>query len=179
VLLADVVEGGPADEGGLRRGDIIIEYDRKRIENPLQLRNMVAATRPGKIVEASIIRNGSRLTMKVKIGELPAEPETAILPPAQFDNALRGVQVQELTEDVLRRLGIARKLKGVVITTIAEDSPALGMLRNGDIILEINRRPLSNVKEYNDIVSQIKKNQEILLLIIRGGATLFLTISAR
>jgi len=180
VLLTDAVEGGPAEQGGLKRGDIIIEYDGKRIETPFQLRNMVAETRPGDTVEINIIRNQNRLTMKVKIGELPAEPQTAAVPPAQFvDNTLRGVQVQELTEDILQRLGITRKLKGVMITNIAEDSPALGILRNNDIILEINRRTISNVKEYNEIVSRIKKNQEALLLIVRGGATLYLTISGR
>jgi serine protease Do len=179
VLLADVAEGGPAEQGGLRRGDIIIEYDGKRIETPFQLRNMVAATRPGNTAEINVIRNGSRLTMKVKIGELPIEPQTAAVPPAQFDNALRGVQVQELTEEILQRLGITRKLKGVVITGMAEDSPSLGILRSGDIILEINRRAISNVKEYNEIVSQIKKKQEVLLLIVRGEATLYLTISGR
>lgn len=181
VLLADVVGGGPAEQGGLRRGDIIIEYDGKRTETPFQLRNMVAATRPGETVEINVIRNGSRLAIKVKIGELPVEPQVvaAVPPPAQFDNTLRGVQVQELTEEILQRLKIARQLKGVVITAIAEDSPALGILRNGDIILEINRRPLSNVKEYNEIVSRIEKNQEVLLLIVRGGVTLFLTISGR
>lgn len=184
VLLADVLGGGPAEQGGLRRGDIIIEYDGKRIETPFQLRNVVAATRPGETVEINVIRNGGRLAIKVKVGELPVEPQVvaAVPPPAQFaqlDNTLRGVQVQELTEDILQRMEITRKLKGVVITNIAEDSPALGILRNNDIILEINRRPISNVKEYNEIVSRIEKKQDVLLLIVRGGVTLYLTISGR
>lgn len=178
VLLADVVEGGPAEKGGLQRGDVIVEYGGKKIENPFQLRNMVATTRPGQTIDIKVMRNGNPIIIKVTVGELP-DGIAAIETPARFDNALKGVQVQDLTEEALQRFGITRKIKGVIITNIAEDSPAFGILGKGDIILEINKRPISNEKEYNEIASKIEKNQDILLLIVRGGSTLYITISVK
>ncbi len=177
VLLVDVVEGGPADKGGLKRYDVIVEYDGKKTDNPFHFKNMVAATKPGKTVEIKIIRNGNLLTAKVTIAELPIEPQ--IVSPAQFENSLRGVSVQEVTDEMLQKLGITRKIKGVLINNIEEDSPALGILAKGDIIMEVNRKPVTNTKEYNDTVSKIEKGKDILLGIMRGGFPQVITIPAR
>lgn len=177
VLLADVEEGSPADKGGLKRYDVIISYDNKKVDNPFHFKNMVAATKPGKTVEIKIIRNGNLLTAKVTIAELPIEPQ--IVSPAQFENSLRGVSVQEVTDEVLKKLGITKKIKGVLINNIEEDSPALGILSKGDIIMEVNRKPVTNTKEYNDTVSKIEKGQDILLTIMRGGFPQVITIPAR
>lgn len=177
VLLVDVVEGSPAEKGGLKRGDIIVEYDKKRIENPFQFKNLVASTKPGKTVEVKIIRNGSPMTLKVLIEEFPTELQA--LTPTEFDNALRGVYVQELTDDLLKKFGITKKIQGVVINNIDEDSPAYGVLARGDIIVEVNRKPITNLKEYLNIASKIEKSQDVLLLIIREGAAQYITISLR
>lgn len=177
VLLVDVVEGGPAEKGGLKRYDVIVEYDGKKTDNPFHFKNMVAATRPGKTVEIKIIRNGNLLTAKVTIGELPIEPQ--IVSPAQFDNSLRGVSVQEVTDEILQKLGITRKVKGVLVNNIEEDSPALGIIAKGDIIMEVNRKPVTNIKEYNDTVSKIEKDKDILLGIMRGGYPQVITVPAR
>ncbi len=177
VLLVDVIEGSPADKGGLKRGDVVVEYDKKKIENPFQFRNLVAATKPGKTVEIKVIRDGKTMTLKTTIEELPTGLQA--LSPSDLDNALKGVHVQELTEDLLKRFGITRKIQGVVINNIEEDSPSFGILMRGDIIMEINRRPVTNVKEYLDIASKIERNQDILLLIVRDGSSRYLTISSR
>lgn len=177
VLLVDVVEGGPADKGGLKRYDVIVEYDGKKTDNPFHFKNMVAATKPGKTVEIKIIRNGNLLTAKVTIAELPIEPQ--IVSPAQFENSLRGVSVQEVTDEILQKLGITRKIKGVLVNNIEEDSPALGIIAKGDIIMEVNRKPVTNTKEYNDTVSKIEKGKDILLTIMRGGFPQVITIPAR
>jgi len=177
VLLVDVVEGGPADKGGLKKYDVIISYDGKKTDNPFHFKNMVAATKPGKTVEIKIIRNGNLLTTKVTIAELPIEPQ--IVSPAQFENSLRGVSVQEVTDEILQKLGITRKIKGVLVNNIEENSPALGIIAKGDIIMEVNRKPVTNIKEYNDTVSKIEKGKDILLWIMRGGFPQVITIPAR
>lgn len=177
VLLVDVVEGGPAEKGGLKRYDVIAEYDGKKTDNPFHFKNMVAATKPGKTVEIKIIRNGNLLTAKVTIAELPIEPQ--IVSPAQFENSLRGVSVQEVTDEILQKLGITRKIKGVLVNNIEEDSPALGIIAKGDIIMEVNRKPVTTTKEYNDTVSKIEKGKDILLGIMRGGFPQVITIPAR
>ncbi|MBI3592983.1 MAG: DegQ family serine endoprotease [Nitrospirae bacterium] len=176
VLLVETVEGGPAEKGGLKRGDVIVEFDGRKISDPFHFKNMVAATKPGKAVQMKIIRDGNLLTATVTIGELPIEPQ--VVSSAEFENALKGVSVQDLTDEILQKLNITKKIKGVVINNIEEDSPALGILAKGDIIIEVNRKPVINAREYNKIVSAIEKGQNILLLIIRGGVSQYITVPA-
>lgn len=177
VLLVDIAEGGPAEKGGLKVGDIVIEYDGKKIENPKQFRNMVAATKPGKTVKIKVIRENKTETATVTIGELPIEPQ--VVSAAQFDNALKGVFVTDITDEYRQKHNIPKRVNGVVVSNIDEESPALGVLRNGDIITEINRKTITNTKEYNEIVSNIAKNQDILIRIVRGTSTLFITLTSR
>ncbi|MEW6117005.1 MAG: DegQ family serine endoprotease [Nitrospirota bacterium] len=176
VLLVDVVEGGPADKGGLKRGDVITEYDGKKITDPFHFKNMVAATKPGAVVQVRVIRNGSPLTLGVTIGELPLEPQVAAN--GEVDNALKGVSVLELTDEMLQKMNITKKIKGVIINSIEEDSPAAGILTRGDIVLEVNRTAVTNVKEYKSTVAAIEKGQDVLVLIVRGGITQYITVPA-
>lgn len=179
-LIVDVVEGSPADKAGLQRGDVIVEFDGKKIDNPSQLKNLVAMTKPGQTVTLEIIRDGKPMRLEVTIGELPSEDDKKLASKTtSFDNSLKGVIVQELTDEILQRLGIGRKLKGVIVTDIEENSPALGILQKGDIILEINRRPISGLKDYNEVVTKIESSQSILLWIYRGKAPIYVTLSGR
>lgn len=179
-LIVDVVEGSPADKAGLQRGDVIVEFDGKKIDNLSQLKNLVAMTKPGQTVTLEIIRDGKPMRLEVTIGELPSEDDKKLASKTtSFDNSLKGVIVQELTDEILQRLGIGRKLKGVIVTDIEENSPALGILQKGDIILEINRRPISGLKDYNEVVTKIERSQSILLWIYRGKAPIYVTLSGR
>ncbi|MBF0329852.1 MAG: DegQ family serine endoprotease [Nitrospirae bacterium] len=173
-LLVDVVEGGPADKAGLKRGDVITEYDGKKIENPSLFKNMVASTKPGKTVRVRLIRDGSVLTTNVVVGELQGEQEAVAV--QQTDNSLKGVGVQDLTEEHLKKMNITKKLKGVVVTEIEAQSPAQGILAAGDIILEINRKLVTGSKDYQSVISSIDKTQNILALIVRGGVSQYITV---
>lgn len=177
VLLVDTVEGGPADKGGLKRGDVIIEYDGKKINDPFHFKNMVAETKPGKSVPLTIIRDGNVTKKNVTIGELPGESK--VITGLVSDNALKGVAVNELTDEYRQKMNIAGKEKGVIIVNIDEDSPALGILTKGDIILEINRKPVGNTDEYTETVSGIESNQNVLALIVRGGVRQYITVPAK
>ncbi|HEX8949960.1 MAG TPA: DegQ family serine endoprotease [Dissulfurispiraceae bacterium] len=174
VLLVETVEGGPADKAGLKHGDVITEYDGKKITDPFHFKNMVAMTKPGAAVPIKLVRDGIQLSAKVTIGELPIEPQ--MITTAEYANVLKGVSVQELTEDILRKANITKKIQGVVVSGIEEDSPALGILAKGDIITEVNRKAVADVKEYSSIVSTVGKGQDVLLLIVRGGVSQYITI---
>ncbi len=183
-LLVDVAEGGPAEKAGLERGDVMIEYDGKKIESLPELKNWVAATPPGKTVPVKVFRDGKTIPLKVVMGELPGSPaaqeQPAVAgPPKIVDNNLKGVAVREITDDYLQKQGIKRRLKGVVITAISEESPALGLLEKGDIVLEVNRKAVPTQSDYTQVVGTIGKNQDVLLLIMRGGASQYLTVSSR
>lgn len=175
VLVGDVVEGSPAEKAGLERGDVIIEYDGKKVEEPNQLRNLVANTLPGKEVEIKIIRDNHKYTKKIVITELPSDMQK--LSKGEYNNLLNGVTVSDLTPDIYSNYNIPKKIKGVIITQIEADSPADAVLNEGDIIREINRNPVTNTKEYELIVSKIKPGDDIMLLIFRGGTSSFVILS--
>ncbi len=177
VLLVDVAEGGPAAKAGMKGGDVVVEYDGKKINDPFHFKNMVAETKPGKQVPIKIIREGNLLTENVTIGELPTE--TQALPSVEIDNALRGVSVQDLTDEYRQKMNISEKDKGVIVSNIDEDSPALGIINKGDIILEVNRKPATNTKEYTKAISGTESNQDVLALIVRGGVRQYITIPAK
>jgi serine protease Do len=174
-LVGDVVQDSPAEEAGILRGDVIIEFNNERVNEPYNLRNTVAGTPPGDVVEVKVIRDGLITSVMVKIGELPSETQKA--PATVFENALKGVSVQDLTPDAYRQLNLPEKMRGVVIYNIESDSPAGEKLINGDVILEINKRAITNLEDYESVVSKIREGDIILLLVFRKGSTVFITIS--
>lgn len=176
-LVGDVVEGGPAEKAGISRGDVITEYEGKEIDEPNQLRNMVANTEPGKEVEMTIVREKKTEKIRVKIGELPAEMQKSLA--GEYNNLLRGVSVQDLTSDLINRLNLPKRLKGVVVTDVRGDSPAAMVLTQGDVIQEINRQKIASVKGYENIVSKLKPGEDILLLIYRNNSSIFITLSGK
>ena len=175
VLVGDVVDGGPAEKAGLQRGDVIVEFEGKKIEEPTQLRNMVANTPPNKEISLKIIRENTTEIKKATISELPADMQKSSK--AEYNNLLNGVSVQELTPEISGKLRLPKKLKGVIVSDVDEDSPAAMMLLQGDVIQEINRQKITNVVEYEKVVSRIKPGSDILLLVFRGGSSLFITLS--
>ncbi|HET6370864.1 MAG TPA: DegQ family serine endoprotease [Nitrospiria bacterium] len=182
VLVGDVLPGSPAERAGIKRGDIVLEYNGKTIENTGQLRNMVAETPIGTKVKVKVFRDKREKTLDLKIDEQPkdiaqgggeeeSEDETS--------SALSGVQVRNLTPDIARDLDLPPGQQGVVIEQVEPGSTAEEAgLQRGDVIVEVNRTPVKNTKDYNREVSKLKKDQSVLLLINRQGRTIFMTISA-
>jgi serine protease Do len=178
VLVGDVAEGGPAEKAGIQRGDVITGFEGNKIEEPYQLRNMVANTAPGDKAKVTIFRENKTITKTVTIGELPAEmqkPSAGL----EYNNLLKGVTVQEVTPEIAGNLNLPPKLKGVVVTNVAGDSPASMILTQGDVIQEINRQRITGMKDYEKVVSKIKPGSDILLLIYRGGTSLYITLSSK
>jgi serine protease Do len=175
-LVGDVVEEGPAEKAGIQRGDVIIEYDGREVSDPSYLRNSVAATAPGEKVSLKIIRDGKKLTFNVTIAELPADMEKLH---GKFDNPLKGVIVQGLTPELKKNLNIPKRINGVIVTDIEEGSPAEGVLMVNDVITEVNRKRINNMKDYEAVVSRIKSGNDILLLVFRNGSSIYITLSER
>jgi serine protease Do len=175
VLVGDVIEGSPAEKAGLQRGDIIVEFAGRKIEEPNQIRNMVANTEPGQTVHMKIIRENREDTLKVTIGDLPDTMQKQL--PGEGDTLLSGVSVQDLTPELFSRLNLPKKLKGVMVTDIDEESPAAALIMKGDVLQEINRQKIASVSDFGAVVSAIKPGKDILLLIFRGGSSLYVTLS--
>jgi serine protease Do len=170
VLVSDVVDGGSAEKAGIKRGDIIIKYNGKEADTPIALRNMVAATLPGKKVTVVVVREGKEVSLTVDIAELPVEEQEL---PGTYDNALGGVHVQDLVPDLRKTLDMPERLEGVLVT----DVEIANGLRRGDVIMEVNREKITNVKDYHHVASKIGPESDILLLIYRGGSVIYITAS--
>jgi serine protease Do len=177
VLIGDVVEGSPAEKAGLQRGDVLIEFESKKIEEPNQLRNMVADTSPGQIITLKIVRENKTQTKRVTVEELPSDQQQ--LSKSGFDNLLMGIMVQDITPELSEKLNLPKRVKGVVVTDIDEESHAASVLIRGDVIQEVNKQKINTVKEYEKIVSKIQTGKDILLLVFRNGSSVYINLSER
>lgn len=174
VVVGDVSPKSPAQEGGIQRGDIILEVNGKTVNDSNQLRMDISMMEPGTDVKLTMLRNGSEKQMSLKLAEMPTETAKA-----ESDNgdestkALQGVQVTNLTPHTAERLGLPASATGVVVTDIDPASKiADSGLRKGDVIQEVNHQPVKNVSEFQSAVK--KAGNEPLLLVNRQGQTLFI-----
>lgn len=179
-LVADVMEDSPASKAKLERGDIITTYNGTAIRDPGQLRALVAETAPGTTVTLSVVRNRKQQDVTVTIGELPkALSKTGRRQgeSSKGEHALTGITVESVTSQS-ERFGRSKGRSGVVVTDIEADSPAeRAGLRTGDVIREINRNPVRDVRDFERLTSQLSPNSPVLLLLNRGNATIFLSIN--
>jgi serine protease Do len=141
--------------------------------NAFRLR--IAQTPPGTTVRLKVFRNGSEREISVKLAELPeVAPKTGESESPR--GALAGVQVDEVTSAVARQLGLPPTTRGVVVTDVRPDSPAVDAgLQPGDVIQEVNRRPISNVRGFERALREAGSGP-VLLLVNRGGTTTYLAI---
>jgi serine protease Do len=176
VLVGDVVEDSPADKAGIQRGDVIVEFDGKEVKDATNLRNIVAGTAPNTGVSLKLVREGKPKTVQVKIAEMSSEVQAAS---KTSSDHLKGVSIQALTAEARENLDIPKRINGVVITDIEDGSPAEGVLMKNDVIVEINRNRITNMNEYEKIISQITSDQNLLILLFRKGSTLYITLPAK
>ena len=181
ILVSEVLEDSPAKRAGFERGDVIVEFDGKPVENPTQLRNMVAQTVIGKKITVKFLRDKRPKTVEVTIAEQPKnmaqasgeEPGESAAPAG----VLSDLDVRELTSDVASRFGLSASEKGVVIVRVKSGGAAEEAgVREGDLILEVNRQAVANMKAYEKATAKLGKDQPVLLLIKRQGRTTYLTL---
>jgi len=177
-LVSDVMEGSPADKAGLQRGDVILHYNGKEVENNSHLRNMVAQTPVGRTIDVKVIRDGRTETLKVVIGELPAEMAKGEAGEGGTDGIFQGLTVQNLTAEFRERLDIPEKIRGIVVTGVAADSAAEEYgIRAGDVIMQINRKDIKTIKDFSKVADEIKKGDSVLVLVYREGMTIYITLT--
>jgi len=171
-LVADVVEESPAHEAKFQRGDIIREYDGRAVKNSTKLRTLVAETAPDSTVEIGILRDGEHKTLTVDIGELPKDlAKLGSIGTVGERHALSGLTVEPVPET--RGSGE----KGIKVIRVDPDSRAARAgIRVDDIILEVNRKRIEDVGDFDRVTSQLEENESVLVLIQRGRSTIFLSI---
>jgi serine protease Do len=168
-LVSDVVPGSPADKAGIKRGDVIIEFDGKKVETWRQLPIMVSLSPVNKKAKLKIIRDGKELEFEVVLAKMPEEQELARQrPPEQRRTPEQGVELKQFG------LTIQDSPDGPKVVSVEPGSPAqmAGIMR-GDIIVEVNRK---QVKTSSEIANILKDQKSALFLINREGRTIFVAI---
>lgn len=177
-LIADVTPGSPAEKAGLQRGDVVTELNGQRVEDSRALQLKIASSAPGEKVNLKTVRNGSSKNVTVALGEAPA-PRGSLAERAQENGTRLGVGVQPLTDTIATELGLRPGTKGVVIAEVEPGSAAEEAgLRQGDVIQEVDRKPIQSVEEFRSAV-QASHAKATLLLVNRSGSTLFVTVERK
>jgi serine protease Do len=175
-LVGSVDPNGPGAKSGLEKGDVIEELNGQPVSGPNDLRLKVGAMTPGTTVHLQVNRSGETRDVAVTLAEMPSGKNATTAPGTAESSPMSGVQVEELTGDIRQQLGLRPDVKGVVIAEIPQSSPATDAgLQRGDVIEQINRKPVSSVSDYHRIIDQIGKNT-LVLLVNRGGDTRFLVV---
>ncbi|HEY8933160.1 MAG TPA: Do family serine endopeptidase [Rariglobus sp.] len=159
VAISDVVKDSPAAKAGLKRNDIIVKIDSKAVDSQLALRLVVAQVVPGTEVNVTVLRDGKEKTFKAKLSSLDEHA-------AASDELIPGVTVKTLDDELRAQFKIDKRIEGgVVITAINESSPYADILVPGLVIVEINRRPVTDVQGAS---AALKPGLNALLVQYRG-----------
>jgi serine protease Do len=173
-LVSEAMADGPAAHAGIERGDVIVEYNGTKIDHLHGLPSLVADTPVGKKVEVVVLRGGKKKTFDVTVGEMPAEPGEA----AGETSGDWGLTVQDITPELAQRLEL-ESTEGVLVSSVAPDSPAAEAgVRPGDVILQVNRKPVHGTSDYEKALAGGKGNS-LLLLLQREGHSLFTVLQRR
>ncbi len=182
-LVSEVMAGSPAEKAGFKSGDIILSFAGEALGDTNALRHIVAKASPGDLINVDVIRESQSMLLTVKIEVQPNDlfakrSRTPHKPLPKLSAALQGVSVSELSPELLEQLALEPGLSGVVILKVDPGSNAQEAgLRKSDIILEVNRKTILTLDDYEAAFSKIDKTNPVLLLVRRQDRTLFLTVT--
>ena len=185
-LVASVTEGGPAEDGGIEAGDVILSFNGRNIEQMRELPRFVAETEVGSVVNVDVWRKGAQEQVKISLGELEAAEELAALPGADIPEDAAtgtigaiGVGLAALTDELRQKYSLAEDIAGVLVTAVDENSPAAEKgIRAGDVIVEVSQEEVSLPAQVQSKVQAAKDSgrRSVLLLVGRDGDLRFVAV---
>jgi len=179
VLISSVQPNTPGARAGLKRGDIILKVNGEPVSSRNDLRLRISQTAPGTPVDLTIWRDGSSRNVKVTLTELTEQNAQSRPSENNGTGTMQGVQVQDFTPDMADQLQVPGNTRGVVITSVDPASPAAAtQLQQGMIILEVNHKPVSNVREYKEALAGADDKPVLLLVMVpnSGGNTVYIVV---
>jgi serine protease Do len=191
VTVGEVIQNSPASAAKLKPNDVIKKFNGHVVHNITELRSLVSQVELNKKVDLEVVRNGSTMTVSAEIKEQPEDyltsrvnprqPQTPQQPDDEQDqpdeaNPLSSVEVAEVTPDVVKRLDLPNRIRGVLVTKVDGD---VGELRAGDVIEEVNQQPVTSVPEYKKIIASLDPNATQVLSVCRGRTRSFVVLRPR
>jgi serine protease Do len=184
-LVTDVTPGSPAERAGIVRGDVIRTVNGYEVKDTLALINRIAEADIGSNLTIELVRDGENKTVVAKVTEQPANFKTAMnrgqdedqdsTEPGQ-NSIFSGVQVENLNAQLRARANVPPNVNGVIITRIDPNANAAQQLRSGDVIEQINRQPISNVDDFQNVVGQLDPNHPVIVGLARNRQRSFVLI---
>ena len=178
-LVSDVTAGGPGEKAGFKRGDVIVSFDGKDINESTELPYIVSLTPVGKTVDVGVLREGKKQTIKVELKEFPEEEKSAItgLRGREAPGPDLGLSVQDLAPELARRYGLS-DTSGIIVTRVDGNSAASEAgFKTGDIILEVDQERIEDIRHFNRKIQGYKADDTILFLVKREGSTFYITLN--
>jgi serine protease Do len=179
VLLSEVMPDSPAAKAGLQSGDILLEFQGKKMEAPADLQRAVGLTSPGSSAKVKVWRDQSEKTLEVKIGEAPDEQREARGGPGPKGGGASalGVEVRAITPDVARQLNL-RVTEGVIVARVEDGSAAEEAgIQRGDVIREINRQKVRSMADFEKLTKDAKEGDRLTVLLQRGVMSLYVAFT--
>ncbi len=176
-VVLQVVPDSPAEKAGFKVGDVVVEFNGKKIIRSSDLPLAVGRAPIGKKARVGLIREGKRRTLSVVIAELPPEDvlaENGPAPTRKGKDKRLGLVVEDLTEEQRQRLELGER--GIVVREVDKGPAREAGIRRGDIILMINNKDVKNIKQFREIVKSLKKGKSTPVLIQRGNSPVFLPL---
>ncbi len=176
VLIGDVVPDGPADNAGLRAGDIVTKFKGKPVRKMSQLRNAVASTAPETEAEVEIFRDGKKMTRTVTIGLLEGRYVAGGGTPSAFD---LGMTVQTLTPEMAEQAGFERDEQGVIVTQVESGSLAARVgIRPGDLIVAVGTARIGDLGDFREAMQESDVRRGIRMQVKREGVQRFVFLKS-
>jgi len=176
VLVGDVVEGGPAEEAGMERGDIVAKVNNEEVNSPEELQNKIRSIEIGEKANIEVVRDGKEISFVIKIGEMPTVEEDGEFPKEKVFSVQTGLKVEVVTPEIAKKLELPW-LKGLVITEVIPGSSADDMgLQPGDVILDANRIEMSSIDKWEELINKLEPEDTLLLMVFRNRRTYYVPI---
>jgi serine protease Do len=168
VLVTQVYEGDPADEAGIKEGDVIVGIDGKPVKTSRELSRVVAEAGVGNKMRIQLMRDGREKTVQVKLAKRPDQDPSLARGESRSDDL--GLRVRDIDPEIAEQLGVGPDQRGVVVVQVDPESTAAEAgIRRGDIVIEINREAVKNLNDYQSRIEAIDKGDTVQMLLRRGA----------
>ena len=183
-LVTDVTPGSPAEKAGIIRGDVIRKVNDYDVKDTIALVNRIAEADVGSSLRIDLVRDGAAKSVLAQVAEQPADLVARLnrnqSDPGQSEESQRGlfagIQVQNLTQKLRVEANVPATVNGVIVTGVDPSSPVAQQIRPGDVIEQINRRPVPDVNEFESVVSQLDQDNPVMVGIARNRQRSFIVI---